>query len=101
MPDGVNIFNTNYMHQTFSILSSILTSVFPPKQAENEKADSSLKLFDNIADIIQYSVQFLLKLNDCIRNTTAVCNSRQNSVREKKLSEKNFVGKKFSDLFLD
>ena len=35
------------------------------------------------------------KLNDCIRNATAVCNSRQNSVQDKIQSEKkNFVRKK-------
>ena len=53
-----------------------------------------------------------IKLNDCIRNTTVVCNPRQNSVRdkirEKKfLSEKNSVKKKIvrkkivSDIVLD
>ena len=45
------------------------------------------------------------KLNDCIRNTTAVCNPRQNPVRQIQsktkfsLSEKNFVGKKNSQIF--
>ena len=54
-----------------------------------------------------------LTLNDCIRNTTAVCNPRQNSVRDKiqslKKSEKNtFLSEKktvqkeiVSDVVLD
>ena len=34
-----------------------------------------------------------IKLNDCIRNTTVVCNPRQNSVRDK-IREKNFFVRK-------
>ena len=36
-------------------------------------------------------INYLLRLKDCIRNTTAVCNPRQNSVRDKFSLRQNSV----------
>ena len=46
-----------------------------------------------------WDMVYMYKLNDCIRNTTAVCNPRQNSGREKVSPRQNSVQKKqnFSD----